>query len=104
MKRIINHQQQNRSEGLTSTFPKNGKKTFKNFRRCKALLVNTSEHLFSPKNGLRLCKCCAKTVLKKFKCLIIRHLTLEKVGSGDKLSNFISDFEKVVLFIKANNY
>ena len=27
-----------------------------------------------------------------------------KVGSADELSNFISDFEKVVLFIKANNY
>ncbi len=26
------------------------------------------------------------------------------VGSADELSNFISDFEKVVLFIKANNY
>lgn len=65
IERIINHQQQNRLERLTSTFSKNGKKTFKIFRRCKVLLANTSEHLFSLKNGLRLCKCCAKTVFKK---------------------------------------
>ncbi len=80
MKRIINHQQQNRSEGLTSTFPKNGKKMFKIFRRCKVLLVNTSEHHFTMPKSPRLCKCCAKTVSKKIKCLKIRHLTLAFVG------------------------
>ena len=80
MEKINNHQQQNRSEGLTSTFPKNGKKTFKIFRRCKVLLVNTSEHHFTMPKSPRLCKCCAKTVSKKIKCLKIRHLTLAFVG------------------------
>ena len=80
MEKINNHQQQNRSEGLTSTFPKNGKKMFKIFRRCKVLLVNTSEHHFTMPKSPRLCKCCAKTVSKKIKCLKIRHLTLAFVG------------------------
>ena len=55
-------------------------KMFKMFRSRKVLSANTSEHLFLPQNGPRLCKCCANSVLKKFKCLIIRHLTLGKVG------------------------
>ena len=35
------------------------------FRRCKVLLVNTSEHHFTMPKSPRLCKCCAKTVSKK---------------------------------------
>ena len=53
---------------------------FKIFRRCKVLLVNTSEHHFTMPKSPRLCKCCAKTVSKKIKCLKIRHLTLAFVG------------------------
>ena len=54
-----------RLERLTSHFFKKGMKMFKMFRSRKVLSANTSEHLFSPQNSPRLCKCCANSVLKK---------------------------------------
>ena len=68
-------------EGLTLTLAFHTPKMFKIFRSGKVLSINEIKHDFTPRKKGMLCKCCANSVLKKFKCLIIKHLNFRKVGA-----------------------
>ena len=68
-------------EGLTLTLAFHTPKMFKIFRSGKVLSINEIKHDFTPRKKGMLCKCCANSVLKKFKCLIIKHLNFKKVGA-----------------------
>ena len=50
-------------------------------RSGKVLSINEIKHDFTPRKKGMLCKCCANSLLKKFKCLIIKHLNFRKVGA-----------------------
>ena len=68
-------------EGLTLTLAFHTPKMFKIFRSGKVLSINEIKHDFTPRKKGMLCKCCANSVLKKFKRLIIKHLNFRKVGA-----------------------
>ena len=80
MKRKINHRPTKGQKGLTSPLAVNAPKMFKIFGRCLMVFYTPSGYPLLCKFWENLCRICAETVLKKFKCLIFRHLNSSKVG------------------------
>lgn len=72
---------------------------FKIFRSCKVLFISRFSPRFSPRKREMLCKFCANRVLKKIKCLKIRHLNFRKVGVTGILQVNSIDFELIIRIV-----
>ena len=80
MKRQINHLPFVGQKGLTSPLACHRPKMFKKNRRCLTLLSTPSGHPLLCKFWENLCRICAESLLKKRKCLKIKHFRFAFVG------------------------
>ena len=80
MKRKINHLPFVGLEGLTSPLACHRPKMFKIFGRCLTLSSTPSGHPLLCRFLENLCRICAESVLKKRKCLKIKHFRFAFVG------------------------
>ena len=80
MKRKINHLPFVGLEGLTSPLACHRPKMFKIFGRCLTLSSTPSGHPLLCRFLENLCRICAESLLKKRKCLKIKHFRFAFVG------------------------
>ena len=80
MKRQINHLPIVGQKGLTSPLACHRSKMFKKIRRCLTLLSTPFGYPLLCKFWENLCRICAESLLKKRKCLKIKHFHSAYVG------------------------